>query len=641
MAITRSFKIGQYLGRSISSGAIGSDGSAGGGGTLGQLTKTFTNDEVSTFTLSQEVTPIPNIDVYKEIPQSGITTKGSWDVNSTASNYEFFDEAASRYSGASITPSNSVADGTFTLSSGSFDSTDIGKRVVGNGGEATITSTGGAYKLINSFSSGAAISSGNWKLHGAKGDANGITLNSYDIPGSFPSSSAGSAIQTGTNFANGQGGIFSPDGLHYYQINQSDANSIYHYTLSTAFDISSSSMTFTGGNSSHGFSTALYGARISSDGTKVYAMQYGTGHLWQADVTTPYQTQSGLTNPVSHYLQTDLDGAGAIYNHFWKSDGTKFYAWGNNSKPGEWSCSTPWDISTASHVITLSGFPTYQSGGMNNGGFWMSADGTKMIVYATDYYRLINYELTTPWDLSTLTYHSNIANFTNYANVRNIFFAGNNVFTDQSGNQGLKKHTVSAGVVDSVASYPASQYFPTITGSTGQINTSTWNDLDSLTADETSNDGTVAYAVSTDNRTTWKINKEGGGVRSIARNNAGVWQYNSNAAYANETWTNSTYNNEHAALQQALSVTINVMNKTQMADVTDANEITLGNTFDLMIAPYAASGTAPVSDGATIGYAAAALIQKAVPGTDYNVTVNGTAVSITSLSSQNLKARAV
>jgi hypothetical protein len=28
-------------------------------------------------------------------------------------------------------------------------------------------------------------------------------------------------------------------------------------------------------------------------------------------------------------------------------------------------------------------------------------------------------------------------------------------------------------------------------------------------------------------------------------------------------------------------------------------------------------------------------------GTDYNVTVNGTAVSITSLSSQNLKARAV
>jgi len=33
MAITRSFKIGQYLGRSVSSGAIGSDGSAGGGGT--------------------------------------------------------------------------------------------------------------------------------------------------------------------------------------------------------------------------------------------------------------------------------------------------------------------------------------------------------------------------------------------------------------------------------------------------------------------------------------------------------------------------------------------------------------------------------------------------------------------------------
>jgi hypothetical protein len=50
-----------------------------------------------------------------------------------------------------------------------------------------------------------------------------------------------------------------------------------------------------------------------------------------------------------------------------------------------------------------------------------------------------------------------------------------------------------------------------------------------MVADQAAGDGTVHYAVSTDDRTTWSVIKEGSGVRPIVRDNSGTWQYNSDA----------------------------------------------------------------------------------------------------------------
>jgi hypothetical protein len=50
-----------------------------------------------------------------------------------------------------------------------------------------------------------------------------------------------------------------------------------------------------------------------------------------------------------------------------------------------------------------------------------------------------------------------------------------------------------------------------------------------MTADETAGNGTVNYAVSTDDRTTWLVNNGTDGVRKIAKNNSGTWQYNNDA----------------------------------------------------------------------------------------------------------------
>ena len=84
------------------------------------------------------------------------------------------------------------------------------------------------------------------------------------------------------------------------------------------------------------------------------------------------------------------------------------------------------------------------------------------------------------------------------------------------------------------------------------------------------------------------------------------------------------------------------MNKAQIDAIPDANHYPIGSTLDLMIAPYATSGTSPISDGVTLGYSSESLVEQAVNGTDYKVqNPSSTQVKITSLATQNLKIRVV
>ena len=94
------------------------DGSqlTGLGVTQGTLTKTFTQNETAEITLGQAVTPAPVISATKEVPQTGVSTKGNWDVNSTASNYDFHNTAAN----VTLTPSN-----TFSITSGAYTSRSL------------------------------------------------------------------------------------------------------------------------------------------------------------------------------------------------------------------------------------------------------------------------------------------------------------------------------------------------------------------------------------------------------------------------------------------------------------------------------------------------------------------------------------
>ena len=65
-----------------------------------------------------------------------------------------------------------------------------------------------------------------------------------------------------------------------------------------------------------------------------------------------------------------------------------------------------------------------------------------------------------------------------------------------------------------------------------------------MTTDQINGNGKVSYAVSTDNRTIWKTAKNGVGIRSIARNNSGTWQYNSAFVPTSYDLENASYDSK-------------------------------------------------------------------------------------------------
>ena len=172
---------GQVL--QVNSGTNGLEFATASGGvsTIGSLDFSPSGvNETSTITTSSNMSNAPFISAFKEVPQIGVSSKGDWDVNSTASNYDILDEAPLSYSGITVTPSSATADGTFTLSSGSFASSDLGKQVAGNGGVATIKSTAGAYSLTTAFTNTNTIAAGSWSLKGLSADSSlGLKINGH------------------------------------------------------------------------------------------------------------------------------------------------------------------------------------------------------------------------------------------------------------------------------------------------------------------------------------------------------------------------------------------------------------------------------------------------------------------------------
>ena len=96
---------------------------------------------------------------------------------------------------------------------------------------------------------------------------------------------------------------------------------------------------------------------------------------------------------------------------------------------------------------------------------------------------------------------------------------------------------------------PTSQYHVAVTNSGGQIDSSNFVDINSMTAAENAGTGTAHYAVSTDGRTTWSVAKGTDGVRPIVRNNSGTWQYN------NDAGTTQTHDLANASNHQTFNLT--------------------------------------------------------------------------------------
>jgi hypothetical protein len=143
------------------------------------------------------------------------------------------------------------------------------------------------------------------------------------------------------------------------------------------------------------------GITFSTDGTKFYSVYSGTYSVYQYSCSTPFDISTVSYDNKSFTLNsgiTESNPAGIRFD----PEGTKMFISGSsNDGVLEYALSTPWDVSTASYTA----FKSMTSSGNNFTGIHFKPDGTKMyLMNSTDV--AVQWSLSTAWDISTATYDS-------------------------------------------------------------------------------------------------------------------------------------------------------------------------------------------------------------------------------------------
>ena len=311
---TQSGQSGKYL---TTNGSVPSWATLVTDPTLGTLTQTFTNGQVSTISLTSTVLA-PVVTVTKEVPQTGVTNN-TWDVSSTAENYTRLDSAAAT-----------------TLSWG----VDL---------------------------------------------ANASYVSGFNI---------------GSQETVGQGLAFSSDGTKMYIVGLG-VDTVFQYSLSTAFDLSTASYNSVSFSVASQETTPL-GLDFSADGTKMYVVGYTNSIVYQYALSTAWDLSTASYSSISFDLNSQETQA--IFVSI-VSSGTKMYVRGfdNGNVFYQYTLSTAYDVSTASYD-SISFNPSANATDPKSLSF--STNGTLLYIMGGGSDAVYQYSLSTAFNISTATYDS-------------------------------------------------------------------------------------------------------------------------------------------------------------------------------------------------------------------------------------------
>jgi len=147
-------------------------------------------------------------------------------------------------------------------------------------------------------------------------------------------------------------------------------------------------------------------AYVVKDRVKVTSTTTGTGTFTLGSAVAGFQSFAAITPnnawniATSVYVQSFSVSSQELAPQaiFFKYDGTKMYVGGNTGDDiNEYNLSTPWNISTATYLQVFSLSPA-----LNPSSLFFNSDGTKMYVIAAG--SVYEYTLSSGWNVSTATY---------------------------------------------------------------------------------------------------------------------------------------------------------------------------------------------------------------------------------------------
>ncbi|MEO9644310.1 MAG: cadherin domain-containing protein, partial [Ekhidna sp.] len=328
-----------------------------------------------------------------------------------------------------------------------------------NGFDATLTFSGNAtnHQYVNSlsdlqftfnnsaFSSGDATSVVN--ASSANSDASltfldnvprlvvGDAFNLSNIESGFSSFTVNSQETVPTGFA------FNNDGTKVYVIGTVNQN-VNEYELSTPYSINTASFS---GNT---FSLAAQetiptGIVFNTDGSKMFVCGYGTDRkVNQYSLSTPFDITTA-THDGTHL--NDFGSNGSITGLSFSRNGDKMFVIGNSSQGvRQYSLETPYEITSG--VIFDGAVSITEESGEN--GLAFNWDGSKLYVVGATTDGVYQYSLTSPFDITAgITYDNVFFDIPALSVPQDVVFdaSGTRIYLIGSTFDRIQQHTLSAG----------------------------------------------------------------------------------------------------------------------------------------------------------------------------------------------------
>ena len=212
---------------------------------------------------------------------------------------------------------------------------------------------------------------------------------------------------------------FNSDGTKVYIAGNTN-DSFFQYSLSTAFDISTASydsVSFSVASQDTGTANLVFNA----DGTKMYSVGRTNNSIYQYSLSTAFDISTASYDSVSFSLSGQLTTASRAWSMVFNNTGSKFYI--SRSSTGvifQYSMSTAYDLSTTSYD-SVSFSVDAQEPFLN--GIAFNTDGTKLLASGFNTDSVHQYSLSTAFDLSTASYDNVIFDMSGQeTEVRDIVF---------------------------------------------------------------------------------------------------------------------------------------------------------------------------------------------------------------------------
>ena len=228
--------------------------------------------------------------------------------------------------------------------------------------------------------------------------------------------------------------------ISYYDANNSNFVPPEQFDLSTPWDLSTAvpraKKLYLGDQE-----TAPHGIYVKPDGIKFYIIGSTGDDVNEYNMSTLFDVSTGVFSQNFSVGAQETAPRGVEF----KPDGTKMYIIGlTGDDVNEYDLSTPWDVSTASFVQSKGTGDTTQYG------LTFTSDGAKMYTSGATLDRIREWDLSTPWDVSTAVFYQDSGEL--MGNPSGIFLSNTNVgvattaVTGTRGDLGISASSHSAGV---------------------------------------------------------------------------------------------------------------------------------------------------------------------------------------------------